>query len=306
MSNSLLDRTCPYFKTQGTHKASRVRFLSSTDSEDDEEISEYFVNDESPRIDSDVHTIQNNGGAKLRTSNDWTKVNRRTSRKKEHQSDWNVVVRMDWRENTVDKRTIYSEVSDGLLTILDDESRMLPPLDCSPRMTANAPDSQDMLEKLMVLKHNLAFGQKAHYKKDRVILPTVYTDFFNCPERKKKYINTMWSEYYKSKVNKRPECSKYTKQRSSCTFCEVMGSKYCSFCREFKNRHFALSYEEHYLPNITGAQPGRGLRRKLMAPQLQPRLPIDSQTGTKHQKKTPNSGRLLMPITYIPQERDKI
>lgn len=214
--------------------------------------------------------------------------------------EWNVVVRIDWRENTVDKRTIYSDNNNKLLTTLEeDDKTILPPLDCSPRMTAIVPDSQDLAEKVLVIAHNLSMGSKAHYKKDNAALPTVYTSFFGCPERKRKYVNRLWQKYRMEKGLDRNQsrCSMADGRTGSLRpFCDVMGSNYCTFCRELNNRHFALGYEESYFTQNGQSKVSmeRPIKRRILGRVDRADLPRET--------KSLRSNTLLMPIKYLPQE----
>ena len=216
----------------------------------------------------------------------------------ETEKEWNVVERIDWRENIVDKRTIYNEDNDKLLATLEEDSRdILPPLDCSPRMSSIVPDSQDLLEKVLVIAHNLSMGSKAHYKKDKAVLPTVYSECFRSPERKTAYMNSLWEKYRGGKRGGQLACSTHRAGGSLRAFCDVMGSRYCALCQELNNRNFALTHEKSYLTD------GR-LSKALWVPPLgrrsRDRLP-DPESLPRETKSLRNN-TLLMPIKYLPPE----
>ena len=177
--------------------------------------------------------------------------------------------------NALDDYTIYDFRRDEQEEVVmrTEQTPLLPPLETSLRFQQVLPDPQQVEEKRVVMKHLLRTGKRRHFECDRAVVPSVYADFFECPRRTKSYIRAMYTDEFIPLEQKRPanalRCTraKFTLPRESCQYCDVIGNRYCSFCIEFKNRHFAWGYEN----NLIAVQPHTPRRRDARQQLIDPR-----------------------------------
>ena len=105
--------------------------------------------------------------------------------------------------NVLDNYTIYgNDREEREQRAMESEGKLLPPLETSARLAEDLPDPQNLQEKKMVIKHNLKTGKRKHFENDRALVPTVYTDFFDCQTRKRSYIRAMYTDDISQKQNR--------------------------------------------------------------------------------------------------------
>ena len=152
--------------------------------------------------------------------------------------------------NAIDDVTIYKADRDSRNDVIfREESLVLPPIENTVRFAEIPPDPQDVKEKQLVMRDFFRTGKLRRFANDRAVVPSVYKDFFESPKRKKSYINKMYIQDHVRKDNLSMECIRTRfSQSDSCQYCDVMGNKYCAFCIEFKNRHFAWGFENSFIP----------------------------------------------------------
>ena len=152
--------------------------------------------------------------------------------------------------NELDNRTIYDRRRDVTEQVLEPENASpLPPVQESSRFVEKRHDSQQEVEKKIVLRHVRRTNSRRHFIGDRALVPSVYNEFFQKPATVKSYIRAMFLDEALPKPARISNCikSKYRPQ-PNCEYCDVIGNRYCSVCIEYKNRRFAWSYEN----NIVG------------------------------------------------------
>ena len=149
---------------------------------------------------------------------------------------WNVMPTLNWRENVLDAKSLYSSRQDELLDTIVAEHKLLPPLESSQRMDDHVPDTQNLLEKVVVMKDYFSNGteSKSKVSVSRKTLPTTYNGFFGGTDTKKKHIDDQWNEYFKSKENMNGSLGNSSTNRS-CGYCELTQSKNCLICRNNPN-----------------------------------------------------------------------
>ena len=207
--------------------------------------------------------------------------------------------------NALDDDTIYDIRRDeqDAVVLHTEQTPMLPPLETSLRFQQARPDQQQVAEKRMVLKHMLGTGNRRHFECDRAVVPSVYADFFDCPRRTKSYIRAMYTDEFvptertAGANSLRCTRAKYA-SRDSCQYCDVIGNKYCSFCIEFKNRHFAWGYEN----NLIAVQPTTPRRRPAREQLVDPRY-MTSLVGKSTVLNMQRTTRRLPPLQPSKQQQ---
>ena len=147
------------------------------------------------------------------------------------------------------------------------------PMESSDRMRELHFDTERLREKVLVMRDFLHTGRMRIHERDRGFIPTVYPDYFSTNTSKKNYINAWFSEDYSRRNNVTTDCSRGFQERDTrmacrCQYCDVLERKYCSFCIEFQNRHFAKSFEGDVLPAIPLPQEQTSLIGSLLKPRL--------------------------------------
>ena len=133
----------------------------------------------------------------------------------------------------------------------NDTSITLPEL--SPRATQLLDkDPQIIKEKSLIFDFITETGQLQRYALDKAVVPVVYGDIFLSDDNRKKYIRAMYVKDKKRDVNNRtsncPRFNAFTGEKGQ--FCDVMGNRYCQYCIEQRNKHFAQRYERKMVEKL--------------------------------------------------------
>ena len=140
----------------------------------------------------------------------------------------------------------YSRHSQNFFDTLEafdiDTSISLPEL--SPRAVNLDKDPQVMKEKNLVFDYVTETGQLQRYAMDKAVVPVVYGDVFLSESNRKKYIRAMFVKDARRDGERMSHCPRFkTFAGDKCQFCDVMGNRYCQYCIEQRNKHFAQRYE---------------------------------------------------------------
>ena len=160
--------------------------------------------------------------------------------------------------NELDSNTIYSSRQQKFYDKVSSKtSPILSPVEVSSRSSShNKPDPCVVREKEIVMRNFFLTGQMQRFNQNKAVLPTVYKHVLDNSAKKRSYLSTMYSKQYakerfQMKNSSGGDCTKRkVMPAKQCEFCDVMGNRYCSYCIEFKNRHFALGYESCFLPPL--------------------------------------------------------
>lgn len=179
-----------------------------------------------------------------------------------------------WKKgnNELDKHTLYSNKQKKLLDILcDPMAGTRQPLQTTSKQRDKPTDPDHRKEKELVLRNFFLTGKMRRFEDDKAVLPSVYKEVLACKTKRKSYLNTVYTtQFVRERTTRSPDCYKRRfVPQTQCEFCDVMGNKYCAFCIEQKNRHFALGYESSFLPPLPAFQTDSDRQRRQQQRQKQ-------------------------------------
>ena len=158
--------------------------------------------------------------------------------------------------NELDNNTIYSTKQQKYYDskVSNPNLAVLPPIEVSQRSDSqNKADAQTVKEKEIVMRNFFLTGKMKRFEENKAVLPSVYKQVLDNSAKRQTYVSTLYNHQLERRRERERErsivdCTKRLNMPDEqCEFCDVMGNRYCSYCIEFKNRHFALGYEKNFL-----------------------------------------------------------
>ena len=93
-------------------------------------------------------------------------------------------------------------------------------------------------------------GQIQRYAMDKAVVPVVYGDVFLSEDNRRTYIHAMYAKDKKRDAHGTSSCPRRAFRADKRQFCDVMGNRYCQYCIEQRNKHFAQRYERKIVEKL--------------------------------------------------------